>query len=105
MSKVWVLFNNLYHLIDIGMSTVGKCQGYATGAHVIGRPQASEVCTFNVSIYKEARFGTQLTYIPVFGKAIALYCKSASFLESVKAAENNIGMMPRARAIGPEIDY
>lgn len=93
MSEVWVLFDNLYHLVCIGMSTVGKCQGYAAGAHVIGRPQASEVCTFNVSIYKEVRFGTQLIYMLAFGKAIALYSKSASFLESVKAAKDNIGMM------------
>ncbi len=94
MSKVWVLFNNLYHLVCISMSTVGKCQGYTTGAHVIGRPQASEVCTFNVSIYKEVRFGTQLTYIPAFGKAIALYSKSASLLESVKATVDDIRVMP-----------
>lgn len=93
MSEVWVLFDNLYHLVCIGMSTVGKCQSYATGAHVIGRPQASEVCTFNVSIYKEVRFGTQLKYMLAFGKAIALYRKSASLLVAVKAAEDNIGMM------------
>lgn len=105
MSEVWVLFNNLYHLVGIGLPSVGKCQGYATGAHVVGRLQAPKVCTFNISIYKEVRFGTQLKYMLAFSKAIALYRKSASLLVAVKAAEDNIGMMPRARAVGSEIYY
>lgn len=100
-----MLFNNLYHLVHIDVSSEDKHYGLAARTHVVGRLQASEVSTRNICIPKEMRIGASELHIYDFAEAIALYRNSASFLVSVKAAGDNIGMMPRVRTIGSEIYY
>lgn len=93
MSEVWILFNNLYHLVDIDVSSEDKHYGLAARTHIVGRLQASKVSTRNICIPKEMRIGASDLHISDFAEAIALLCNNKSLLEYVKAAKDNIGMM------------
>ena len=92
-SQVWMLFNNLYHIVHIDVYSEDKHHGLASRTHVVGRLQAPKVSTRNICIPKEMRIGASDLHFSDFAEAITLLCNSKSLLEAVKATKDNIGMM------------